>query len=214
LHEAVIVRDAGERRTRKVREGTMRRLRTWGLGAALVAGLGAAIATAGDTRGKAGSAKPSGRWPHSSEGLLHKWFGSKESEPAKPAEAKASKEKEEDTETVAESKPPPNPSAERLRAEEALLRRLAVCDKLMEIAVRTSDAELQRRAEQLDQRARQVYAQHTANLPTAPNPLPSDEDILERHLGAGGPAKKAATSSRSGTDKEKASRAAAKEESR
>ena len=72
-------------------------------------------------------------------------------------------------------------NAERTRAEAALMRRLEVCDKLKEIALRNNDAELLRKAEQLDERVRSAYVQHTGNLPST---FESDEKTLAKHLGS------------------------------
>src|SRR5207245_2565264 len=54
---------------------------------------------------------------------------------------------------------------QRNREEAAYLRRLAVCDKLKQIAYQTNDEKLQRQAEQLDERVWEVYSQRIANLP-------------------------------------------------
>src|SRR5207245_2537388 len=72
-------------------------------------------------------------------------------------------------------------NAERTRAEAALMRRLEVCDKLKEIALRNNDVELLRKAEQLDERVRSAYVQHAGNLPGT---FESDEKTLDKHLGS------------------------------
>jgi hypothetical protein len=57
------------------------------------------------------------------------------------------------------------PSARaRSREEAALIRRLEVCDKLMEVAIRTNDRDLENRAFELEARAQAVYARNTASL--------------------------------------------------
>ncbi len=65
------------------------------------------------------------------------------------------------------------------------IRRIAVCDKLREIAIVANDEELRRKADQLDQRAWDVYVKHTANLPSGMASL-QDERILGRRLGTSG----------------------------
>jgi hypothetical protein len=51
------------------------------------------------------------------------------------------------------------------REEASLLRRLAVCDQLRLIASKTNDDTLARHADELDQRARDIYSQRIARLP-------------------------------------------------
>jgi len=72
---------------------------------------------------------------------------------------------------------------ERERELEALLRRQKVCLKLQEIALKNNDEELMRKAEQMDERAREIYAQRTAHLPCSDAVFESDEQTLEKHLG-------------------------------
>jgi len=74
-------------------------------------------------------------------------------------------------------------AVQRDRELQVLLRRQAVCLKLMRIAMDTNDDELMRKAEQLDERARGIYAQRTADLPGNQAAFESDEHVLERHLG-------------------------------
>ncbi|MGE0529645.1 MAG: hypothetical protein AB7P49_21545 [Bdellovibrionales bacterium] len=69
------------------------------------------------------------------------------------------------------------------REEEILFRRQAVCDKLRAIAMQTGDDNLLRKAEQLDQRAWQVYLQKTQNLATGTATLQEDERLLTERLG-------------------------------
>jgi hypothetical protein len=51
------------------------------------------------------------------------------------------------------------------REDANLLRRLAVCDQLRLIASKTNDDTLARHADELDQRARDIYSQRIARLP-------------------------------------------------
>jgi hypothetical protein len=76
-------------------------------------------------------------------------------------------------------------SALKARAMTDWTRRVAVCDRLREIAILTNDDELRRKADQLDQRAFAMYQQSTDNLPAASSASQADERILERRLGAG-----------------------------
>jgi hypothetical protein len=57
--------------------------------------------------------------------------------------------------------------AARYREQADLLRRMAVCDKLMEIAVHNNDAELIRKVEQLQERANNLYTEHAVSLAKA-----------------------------------------------
>lgn len=157
----------------------MRKLGILGLEVALCIGLGAAAALAAD--GSKGSKSPaSEKESKSSTSWFGRWFGSKK-EPEPKVSTKIKKGSEADS-VEAEQGPTVNElAAVRARQEKTLLRRLAVCDRLMEIAVRTGDDDLLRRAEQLDERCRRAYAERTADVTAQ-----SDELILEKHLGGSG----------------------------
>jgi hypothetical protein len=58
----------------------------------------------------------------------------------------------------------------RLRAEMDWKRRAEICQKFREIAASTGDADLERFAERLDQRAWEAYLRHTSSLPAQPLP--------------------------------------------
>src|SRR5262249_44090942 len=58
-----------------------------------------------------------------------------------------------------------NSEKAKAREEANLLRRLAVCDQLRLIASKTNDDTLARHADELDQRARDIYTQRVARLP-------------------------------------------------
>ena len=76
-------------------------------------------------------------------------------------------------------------AAEREREMQALVRRQMVCLKLMRIAMDAGDDELLKKAEAMDERAREIYARRTAHLPGARQAnFDSDEGTLERHLGS------------------------------
>ncbi len=134
--------------------------------AALCVGLSAAAAQerpASNDPGPAANANQ-GNW-------LTRWlpFGHKEEKPKAP-EAK---------------RPAEAPAAVRAREEAAFLRRRAVCLKLQEIAIRTRDDELLRKAEELDQLAWDTYVQRTAHLPASAAAFEADEQTLARRLPAG-----------------------------
>ncbi len=123
----------------------MRRMGAGGVAAALIVGLAAAVAAAGDI-----DAKPAPR------GILAGWFGDK------------AKDKEEKT-MPAEEKPAPLNTPEMAGIEQqrqmnAYLRRVEVCLRLRQIAEQTGNADLQRQAEELDARAWEVYRRQTAHL--------------------------------------------------
>lgn len=67
----------------------------------------------------------------------------------------------------------------RAQAKDDLLRRLEVCDRLREIAFQNGDDELRRKADQLDQRAWDAYAQQMARLSGGG----LDEAVLDGKLG-------------------------------
>ncbi len=58
---------------------------------------------------------------------------------------------------------PPSPIVMRKKAEGELLRRQEVCEKLRQIALETSDKELARKADDLEQRAWDIYVQRTGS---------------------------------------------------
>lgn len=55
----------------------------------------------------------------------------------------------------------------RAEAQVTLLRRLSVCDQIRLIASQTQNDELMRRADELDEKARGVYARRIARLPSS-----------------------------------------------
>lgn len=142
------------------------------LAAALLLGVGTAAAQ------DRSEDDPPARKPSSGGSWLTRWwpFGHK-------AEAK---------------KPPPEPEprrpsavetarAARLREEAALHRRVAVCDRLREIAAQSPspDQELWRKADELETLAWQTYTIRTAHLPSSGAGEDADEGTLARRLGPG-----------------------------
>jgi hypothetical protein len=157
----------------------MRNTAAWGLATTLALGLGAGLSWAADDSDWA----PTWQWKP-----FAGWFSPKTTpEEKKPVEKKPAPK----TETTQAKKPitPVKPAsivegavARRNREEAVLLRRLRACDKLKEIAIRTNDNDLLRRAEDLEERAQATYAQRTANLQVHGGELESDEMTIDRYL--------------------------------
>jgi hypothetical protein len=172
----------------------MRKLTMWGLPAALIVGLGAAVALAGEQGTEDSDAKqparPFIRWSP--------WVTRMMATPPPTQRAPAPKPKPKPEKQTAKKAPPPSKptpvvqqaAGERAREEAALMRRLEVCDKLTEIAVRTNDTELLHRAEQLDERVRTTYSRRTSSLPVEKGAFQSDKQVLDKHLGQRSDAKK------------------------
>jgi hypothetical protein len=146
----------------------MRRLCVWTI--AILVLSAPAVARAGDNDGD--DTTPKGSW-------FGRLFQTK-SQPATKAkdpqaEKKAAAEKYATTVKAAK--------ATQARELSDLLRRSAVCEKLWDIAMFTNDNELLRKAEQLNQRAWDMYQQRTNKLPVGAPTLHSDERVLDRRLG-------------------------------
>jgi hypothetical protein len=145
---------------------------------ALLLGLSTAVAWAADRDEGKGKAEAK------AESARTGWFRRKaRTEPAKPkVDAKSDKRPVE-----AEAPKPQVETAgqQRQQEQEAMLRRLAVCDELNRIAMETQDQDLMRKVNQLTQRTMATYSQRTAHLPASNVRFESDEKILEKHLGAG-----------------------------
>jgi hypothetical protein len=155
----------------------MRIRRWWGLGAALLITVSVPFARATDEDGKTGS-RPVLR-PTERPGLIDKWFDLGTPAPVKKSDAKASKKDSGDKDKAAAAPA----TTEQARQEAALLRRIDVCDKLRQIALETNNNELDQLAQELDARARAVYAQRTARLKTTAQTTDIDEQILDKKLG-------------------------------
>ncbi|OAI47006.1 hypothetical protein AYO44_10395 [Planctomycetaceae bacterium SCGC AG-212-F19] len=107
------------------------------------------------------------------------------SKPAKPAAKPAAPVVEKDSPPVKPATQVDEAAGTRQQELQVLLRRQKVCFQLMQIALETNDSDLLRKAEQLDERARTIYSQRTASLPGhAADELMTDEQMLEKHLGA------------------------------
>jgi hypothetical protein len=167
----------------------MCKLAAWGLTATLVMGLGAAVTRAAEDETEGGTTKPTARtssfrW---SPWVVRAFRLEENKATARKPPPKAEKSVAKKPKTGA-SKPAPavdEAAAERDREETILIRRLAACDKLKEIAIQRNDSELLRRAEEMDERARTAYAQRTVSWRDGESPFESDEKILEKHLGPG-----------------------------
>jgi hypothetical protein len=98
-----------------------------------------------------------------------------------PAAAKKDEKKDEKREEKAVAAPvPPSPAKTQGQARADLLRRLEVCDKLRQIAADNGDTDLMQKADQLEQRASDAYAQRMNRGSGGTGSL--DEDTLQRHL--------------------------------
>lgn len=139
----------------------MRRLGSGGMASALLLGLGAAVAAAG-------GADYDGQ-PSAPKGLLSDMFGEK----PRPAAKKGNQ--------AVEARPAPVRSTEAEDADQqrhmnALMRRMEVCDRLRMIALQTGNEALMNQANELEDRANEIYRRQTSRLPlNAPAP-PSAAD--------------------------------------
>lgn len=106
--------------------------------------------------------------------------GSKAKAPAAaPAKSQAAADK-----PAAEEKPVVEKAADRFEREQrAFLRRLAVCDRLRQIAIQTNDEGLFRQADQLQEQAWSLCLERTGMVPVEDEALPVDEAILDQRLG-------------------------------
>lgn len=143
----------------------MRRRDLGGVAAALVVGLGVAVATA-----RAGDYYDDGT--PEPKGLLSGMFNEKPKSQAKPnKKAKTTKNVQNNAEQKnllpapsAETSTVEREEVERQRRENALLRRMAVCDRLRMIANQTGNETLMTQANELEERANAVYRQQMAGL--------------------------------------------------
>jgi hypothetical protein len=106
--------------------------------------------------------------PRSGAGLLDRLFAQATTAPV------VQKDEKKETKSV----PAVPPSTVRSHALADFLRRMAVCDRLREIAEEAGNDELKNRADVLEMRAKDIYVQHTN-----PGSLANiDDDALERQL--------------------------------
>lgn len=148
----------------------MRHLRVWGSRALLLAGVGLFAAAGGTGRADDTNAK-STTPASSSHAWQPTWGGGKDRPPAKQADAETPEAKvEEASRTTARERY----GARSMQDREKYLRRLKVCDKLKSIAEQTSDTELERLAEQLEERCTTAFMQR------ASGGFQSDESTLNQ----------------------------------
>ena len=168
----------------------MRRLRIWGLGTALVMGLFVTAALAGDDDEDApGKTKADAN----NSGWFSRWFGSNSTDKWRPTKFKRKTpvrkpdDKKPDKQASKQATEPEKPApliddaTLRAREEAAYFRRVKVCEELREIAIRTNDKELERKAQELDERIWNTYTQRAGRLPAGAAGLDADEMVLEKH---------------------------------
>jgi hypothetical protein len=166
----------------------MRRIGTWGCLVVLLLGLAAtASLRAADPPPDDDEDRP----PPKQGWHLAPWI--EQQRPPAPPPKPAPKKPATQAKTEApKSEPPARPVSaseramvRRQRAEQDFLRRLAVCDALNRIAQENRDADLERRAQLLHERAWAIYTAHTVQLPYGGSQYAGDEGTLERYLGNG-----------------------------
>jgi len=81
-----------------------------------------------------------------------------------PPTAPAPAERERARPKPVEKKPSETAAAFRAQEEANLLRRLAVCDRLKQLALELGDTAMEQEAIRLEERATEVYRQRTKNL--------------------------------------------------
>lgn len=163
-------------------------MRRWGMGKWGLAGCLALSATVGlaaepdDDYPAAAEAAAAGRsMPSQRPGLLDYVFGTAQ-RPSKPAPAAKSAKPAKPKPEAAKAEPAKadeKPAASAAdREQEAYLRRLAVCDRLREVADETKDEKLRQLADHLQDRAWELCVQR-ANLDASA----LDDTVLSKHLG-------------------------------
>ena len=162
----------------------MRARKWWALGTAVVLGWSAALAAADEdgTPQRRPFVRPNER-PGIIDKLLDLGSDTTDKKSDKNADKKDAPKKTDKTGTV-----PPNPSlspaaSARAREQAAFQRRVAVCDRLREIAIETNNTELDQLAQELNARAWAVYKQRTAKLEAPAKEKDLDEQILDKKLG-------------------------------
>ncbi len=147
----------------------MRRMGLWSVIATLCLGL----CVPGGRAAEHDSPKPSSSpswwdrlWPHE-----HKPEPKVEAEEEKTEKETAASASDKSAQLVEQAR------ETREKAKADLMRRQAVCDRLQQIALETEDLDLQKRAEELNERAWSLYLKQTAHLPTIPGKEapPTDE---------------------------------------
>lgn len=161
--------------------------------------LGAGLASLATAQPMTRGGRPTGA-PHPRD-LYDQWFngGAKSTSTKKDSKPKGetapAKKDSKPAQTAKPKAPPPEaeieerPSekaAERFQREQrAFLRRLAVCDRLRQVALQTNDDELLRRADELQEQAWSLCLERTGMVPVDEDEVasPADEEILDERLG-------------------------------
>ncbi|HEV3256072.1 MAG TPA: hypothetical protein VG013_04265 [Gemmataceae bacterium] len=155
----------------------MRKRGSWRFKAALLLGLSplvAARASEPDAAGPVPDAKPS-----TSQNWFIRWFSpAPKTQDKKAAPATGSGQPAAVGKSAAGGH---DPAAERAREWDKLLRRTEACLQLQEIADKTNDEALRNQAEQLSDRASEIYNRRVASIPVpvtprAPGERPDDLD--------------------------------------
>ena len=144
----------------------MRKLGVLGLAAGLAVGLAAQGGRADDNQEEQ---KPPSR------SLWQRMFGKEPAPEEKPTDPGEDSKKTAEDAKAREKRL----RQEALGAYEDCMRRLAVCDRLREIANQTGNARLDHQAEELDRRAWELYRKKTAHLKSLAGPVqdePGDPD--------------------------------------
>jgi hypothetical protein len=194
----------------------MRKLLAWGIAGVVFAGLAVASGRAGDDDDDNYQQKPAPR-------PFIRWSpyfaGMNAAAPSKPDPVKAADRSKKETvkKSADNSKAKAvvdETAALRAREETTLMRRLEICDKLKEIALRTNDNDLFRKAEVLDEQARAAYTQRTASARAGR--FESDEKSVDNYLGSSRPLKSRASegSAHTVTANDRAGSAESREEER
>lgn len=135
------------------------RRRAWAVIMLALAGLGSSVRADDD----ADEPPPPTPRRVSGHGIFNKLFDAMAPAPAKPAPKKAARKPDGPPKlTIINATPD-----QRATAAATFFRRVAACDQLREVAVAKNDRALERQAEELNERAWQVYSQQMAQKPAA-----------------------------------------------
>jgi hypothetical protein len=147
----------------------MRKLGVKWAALALLLGLAWPVLAADPDEAKPKAPGDSGSW-------WSNWFGGKDKKPdpkTVPADAGP---------VVSVVAPADRAANDREREENAYFRRMAVCDRLMQLAVQNNDQQQQSRIEQLKERVWDIYENRTKHLAGTPMAPEADETVLEKSL--------------------------------
>lgn len=120
--------------------------------------------------------------PEEKPGWFQRWFmPKKKADPKKTAQDKKREQQAELAKLQAQAK---QAADERRREEANYLRRLQVCEQLMQVACEKQDENLQRQAEQLEDRVLESYQKRSSEAISAVQSCATEEDVLKQKLGA------------------------------